>query len=298
MKGKKRTPLFDDLDKKQHIGGLKTSKELNKLYELECYFIDKCREYNMFWSYDLTGNEPYNFKTINYATYAGFFIMHPLQPEITMKQMYDARIDNIENFNYVSYIKKKIYNDNANKYLVKKENQNKRFEAIVVLPGENKIKESICIDKCAEIIKTHGKNVVFKVHPLTNKETIENLCEIIKLPWDQISGPDGDLYSILRSCNYVYSTHLSESALYAAVLNKKLSPIDVYCNRILASFTHINYFLYGEIDNLKWINKTFSSYKSGILDPNIHSDWKQRMDSYFEYIINIRKHVKNFFIQE
>lgn len=298
MERKRRTPLFDDLHHAEHVGNLKPTKNLEKLYDLECYFIDKCRQKNIFWSYDLTSNEPYYFKTLNYTTYAGFFIMHPLQPEIALRQMYEARRDNINDYDYVSYIKKKVYEGNANKYVVKSQQLNRKPEAIVVLPGENKIRTNICTDKCKKIIKDHGKNVVFKVHPLTNKETIEELCKIIGLPWEQVSGPEDDLYTLLRASDYVYSTHISESALYASVLNKKISPIDAFGNRMLGSFMHINYFLYGEIDNLDWINKTFSSYKSGILNPDIHEDWKERMDLYFEYIINIREHVKNFFIQE
>ena len=59
------------------------------------------------------------------------------------------------------------------------------------------------------------------------------------------------------------------------------------------SFYHINRFLFecqaNEVDGNAWINRTFSSYKSGVFNPVIDKNWKSKLDSYLNYIHDERE---------
>ena len=49
-------------------------------------------------------------------------------------------------------------------------------------------------------------------------------------------------------------------------------------------------------DAKSFINKTFSSYKSGIINPSIDINWKEKVDKYIDYICKKREVYKNWFI--
>ena len=88
---------------------------------------------------------------------------------------------------------------------------------------------------------------------------------------------------------------MSESALYATILGKDIEPIDVWQLTHKGSFHHINARLYDN-KNIEWVNKTFSSPKSGVINPNVDKNWKEKVDKYFEYILNKRHYYKDWFI--
>ena len=46
----------------------------------------------------------------------------------------------------------------------------------------------------------------------------------------------------------------------------------------------------------KYIDKCFSSYKSGIINPKIDKNWKEKVDNYFKYISTKRDVYKDWFI--
>ena len=54
----------------------------------------------------------------------------------------------------------------------------------------------------------------------------------------------------LQKAKGVYTTHISESAVYAAVLGKRIEPIDIWNNITMGSFACINNHLYTHQDNI------------------------------------------------
>jgi len=97
--------------------------------------------------------------------------------------------------------------------------------------------------------------------------------------------------------NTVYTSHISESAMYATAIGKTISPIDRFEKRQPSSFGHINYFLFNELNPIESINPMLSSYKSGIVCPELEPNWKEKVTSYLDYILEIREKVKDHFIQ-
>ena len=105
------------------------------------------------------------------------------------------------------------------------------------------------------------------------------------------------MYYYLQKAKGVYTTHISESCVYGVVLGKNTEPIDVWNNIQRGSFYCINNHLLYHQDNAKsYINKTFSNYKSGIINPELDPNWQEKVDKYIDYICKKRDKYKNWFL--
>ena len=81
------------------------------------------------------------------------------------------------------------------------------------------------------------------------------------------------------------------------MLGKQVEPIDVWNNIHHGSFYSVNSNLFDNKDNAaEWVNRTFSSPKSGIINPEIDEDWKAKVDQYMEYIYEKREYYKGWFL--
>jgi len=290
--------MFNDKVDKERIGPLKKNEYLKPLRDVERYLIKKIKKYNLELSYDVLAQEMPYFKTMSYTEYATNFIMHPLNLDLRVEQIREASQDSdSEIIDFVSYFKKVIDDKNANKYQDRTtEFDNYRdVDNLVVLPGSNKLKDNTCLNKLKYIKEIHGDNVYFKPHPITTHAIIGEIKDLFGE--NLILPRDIDLYYFLKKSDKIYTTHISESAMYAAALGKEIEPIDVYNDIERGSFYHINKFLFEfKDDPVDWINKTFSSYKSGVINPVLDENWEEKMDKYIEYIYQKRKKYQNWFI--
>jgi hypothetical protein len=240
---------------------------------------------------------PY-FKTMAYTEYAGNFYLQPLNFKMRNEQMIDAWHDNeSEVLDYSSWLVKKVVDSNANKYKYRKEELD-RFppkDYLIILPGSNKLRENVCLNRLKHIVNTHGNNVLFKPHPITTHQIIGELKDFFGE--ENILPKNVDMYYYMQKAKGVYSTHISESPLFAGVLGKNIEPVDVWNDIQRGSFYCINSFLYHNQKNIvEYVNKTFSSYKSGIINPNVDKDWKTKVDKYISYVCEKRDRYKNWYI--
>lgn len=292
--------MFNKKATKERIGDIQKSITLDHLREVEKYFLNAIRHYKIKTSYDVIANELPYFQTINYTEWGHTFIMHPLQQELRMKQMVDAYRDQAEvRVNYVDFFKNKINDGQSNKYAhIKSEINNedgKIFKPVlVVLVGSNKLKERICLNKLRWIKDFHEEDVFFKPHPLTTYQLIGELKDMFGN--QTVLDRDADMYSYLIKADTIYTSHMSESAVYAISLGKTIEPIDVYNKVEQGSFYHINKFLFSEENPQKWLNTTLNSHKSGIINPLIDTEWKSKIDKYLEYLMAERDKYKNKYI--
>ena len=103
----------------------------------------------------------------------------------------------------------------------------------------------------------------------------------------------------MNTAKKIYSTHWSESVINAIALGKPVEAVDVYNDIHQSSFYAINTQAFAHQHHGKeWINKTFSSPKSGVINPYIDKDWKDKVDKYFDYITEKRDYYKMWFIDE
>ena len=267
-----------------------------QLIEVEKYFLEKVQSLDVATAYDITASESVDFKTLNYTTYAGMFIIHPLSFEISMRQMLEAAGDNNAK-GHVNFIKKLIETDRGfSKYDFTNpvDEQNYR-DVLVVLTGGNKLKKHCCAGKMQQIIEIHGRdNVTFKKHPISYDEVYDELSDF--LGGINYADAHSDLYDLMENATYVYTTMKSESALIANILGKKVDHFDLFNNRPLGSFSHINNFIFSNDDPLSWVDKAFGSYKSGVIHPVVDEDWRVKIDMYLDYILKLRNYFSNSYV--
>ena len=291
--------MFNKKALKERIGDLKKSNNLKTLEPIERYVLQKLKQYKVGSSYDVQCEEMPYFDTIGYTEYATNFIMSPLNLKMKEDMIRDAEFDTSDYpiLDYVSHIKANIENKIANKY----KDRATDFEgytdvsALVVLPGSNKLKQSVCLNKLKSIKKLYGDDIYFKPHPLTTHAFIGELKDLFGEK--TILPREIDLYHFLPKVDKVYTTHMSESAVYALALGKEIEPIDVYNEIRNGSFYNINVGLFNnQVNGKEWINKVFSSPKSGIINPTLDINWKNKVDLYLEYIMNKREQYKDWYI--
>jgi hypothetical protein len=281
--------MFNKKEKEDRIGSTLTkSKTLDSLKEVERYFIKQMRKYGTESDYDVVANEIPYFKTLSYTEYATCFVINPLCQQLRVAQIRDAYLDECEPLDWTTYFANTVKDKKSNKYDAQK--NKKDYETrynLVVLAGSNKLKEAICLNKLKWVKDTHGEDVYFKAHPLTTHALIGELKDLFEE--DTILPRNADLYHFLLEADVVYTSCISESAVYAVSLDKDIEPIDVYNKEEQGSFYHINKNLFTEKDPKDWVNKTFSSPKSGVINPNVDKDWKGKIDKYLEYIHQVRE---------
>lgn len=291
--------MNNEREKNNRIGpDLNKSDSLNFTKDVESYLLAQMKNYPTSIDYDVIADELPYFKTFNYTEYAHCVIMHPLQLELRVLQMQEAYDDNVEQtIDYIQFFKDKITNSDPNKYKDRAPTDNyEPREAIVALPGSNKLKECICLNKMKYIRDIHGGNVWFKPHPMTQHKLVGELMDL--MGEDRVLPRNANLYQLMKDdkTKIVYSSMLSESAMYAIALDKQLEPTDVYNKMPRASFYHINKNLFFNKDPKEWVNRTFNSPKSGVISPLTDDNWRKRIDDYLEYAHNLRNRYKNKFI--
>jgi len=283
----------------ERIGPLKKNDKLNDLEQVERYVIKKCKELGLEHSYDVIAEEMPYFRTMGYTEYATNFMMQPLNLKMRMGQVTDAYDDNVDDVqDWASYFRANIESKTANKY----QERNEEFErygnksVLVVLPGSNKLKTNCCLNKLIAIAKEHKGDIYFKPHPITTHAVIGEIKDLFGE--ESILPRDIDVYHFLQKAEKVYTTHISETALYAIMLGKQVEPIDVWNSIHQGSFYTVNAPLFDNKDNGdEWVNRVFSSPKSGIINPVIDLDWRSKVDQYFEYIFNKRKYYKGWYLE-
>lgn len=290
--------MFNQADIKQRIGSdIKKSKTLYHLRDVEKEFIRLSKKHKIEWEYDVVAMELPYFKTMSYTEWAHSFMIKPLQNELRYTQWLDAYNDNLDDskdLGWMDYWTDKITSGKANKYQDMKDKNLEPVSAIVVLVGSNKLKDTICANKMCYIRDKWDDDVYFKPHPLTTHQLVGELRDM--LGEDRVLDRNVDLHPLLLNADIVYTSHLSESVVYAVALEKEIEPIDVYNKITQASFYHINAHLFREEKPKEWITQALRSPKCGIINPELDENWKERIRDYFEYAMDWREKQKNKYV--
>lgn len=287
--------MFDPKTTKERIGDrLKKSDYLKDLKEVEEYFIEQAYYRGFETSYDVTANENLSFRTLGYTEWGGCFLAFPLQNDIRMNMIMEAKHDLKANqLNWANYFRNVLKTNKANKYKNREKPKHKPRKNLVVLLGTNKLRDVVDLRKLLEI-KEKG-DVWFKPHPLTTHEHIGLLMD--KLGEDNILPRDSDLYYYLQESEKVYATHYTESILYAFVCGKEIEPIDVYGKHLRAGFWHLNSVLLRiKGDRDKAINTILSSTMSGVFNPRLDPNWKKNVDAFLDLMRETRESYRGWYI--
>lgn len=293
--------MFDEANIEKHIGTeIKYRDRVFALKEVEEYLIKKAESLPVELSHDCTADEFTFYKTLNYTTYAGLFIMHPLSYAPTMFQMYDAKADNKEHCGHINWIIENLKNDTQGKYVTPTGDDLPRedfgdIEAVAVFAGSNKFMPHTSQRKLRAICKMHGSKLVLKPHPISKDDVVEMIKHDIGDA--QIASPNADLYSLIHQADVVYTTHISETALTSLILGKTIAPLDRFHNRLIGSYSHINHFCFSEKDAVFTLDKIFASEKSGVIHPEVDENWQKKVDDYLDYTLTMRALQENHYME-
>jgi hypothetical protein len=293
--------MFNKKVLNERIGSLKKNQNLRDLEDVEGYVIRKCKELDIEHSYDVLAEEMPYFKTMGYTEFAGNFYLQPLNLKFRLESITDGwyDTDTYPAIDFASHMAKRVIEKTANKYQSREQDfeQYRDVEYLAVLPGSNKLKGNTCLNKLKYLKKKYKDNLYFKPHPITTHAVVGELKDLLGA--ESILPRDIDLYHFMNTAKKIYSTHWSESVINAISLGNPVEAIDVYNDIHQSSFYAINTQAFAhQHHGKKWINKTFSSPKSGIINPYIDKDWKDKVDKYFDYITEKRDYYKLWFIDE
>jgi hypothetical protein len=293
--------MFNKKVLKERLGSLKKNQNLRDLEDVEGYIIRKCKELDIEYSYDVLAEEMPYFKTMGYTEHAGNFYLQPLNFKLRFESIIEAYYDRDEYpiIDFATHMENRVKEKTANKYQNRDQDVShfKDVEYLAILPGSNKLKGNTCLNKLKFLKKKYGDNIYFKPHPITTHAVIGELKDLFGE--ETILPRDSDLYHFVVKAKKVYSTHWSESVINCVALGIPIEAIDVYNDINRASFYSINTQAFAnQAKGKEWINKVFSNPKSGVINPYIDNNWKDKVDEYFDYITKKRDFYKDWFIDE
>jgi hypothetical protein len=288
--------MFDEGETKQRIGPkLKKSQFLDSLEEVEDFFITSSMERGYDNAYDVVASENPCFKTLSYTEWGGNFMVMPLNNDLKRDMILDSLISNVGDvFRWDEYYREVVANKAANKYSNRNTTNKVARKSLIVPVGTNKFIDVLDIDKIADICKRESTYV--KPHPITTHEYIGLLMD--RCGEGSILKRDDDLYAMMINSSKIYTTHYSESMLYAAMLNKDIDVVDRLGRHFQAGFWHFNSFILRtpKEARIPQLNKILSSHHSGVFNPRIEKDWKNKMTMFLDYMDERRRHFEGVFI--
>ena len=293
--------MFNKKVLEERLGSLKKNENLRDLEDVEGHIIRKCKELDIEYSYDVLAEEMPYFKTMGYTEHAGNFYLQPLNFKLRLESIIEAYYDtdDYKIIDYSSHMAKRVIEKTANKYTNRNQETSdfRDVDYLAILPGSNKLKGNTCLNKLKFLKKKYGDNIYFKPHPITTHAVIGELKDLFGE--ETILPRESDLYYFVPKMKKVYSTHWSESVINCVALGIPVEAVDVYNDIHQASFYSINTQAFAhQLNGKEWINKVFSNPKSGVINPYIDTNWKDKVDSYFDYINTKREYYKDWFIDE
>lgn len=290
-----RMNMFNHEEMEKRIGKLNKSEFLDELKEVEEFFDTEANKLGFETAYDVTAHENPCFKTLSYTEWGSNFMVQPLNNDVRRDMMLDSIIDPVsETLRWDLYYRDVISNKAANKYEGRRPANKVGRKSIVVPLGTNKFMDVIDIKKMIEVTK--DGNAYIKPHPLTTHEYIGYMKD--KCGENNVLSRDHDLYEMMVKADKVYTTHYSESMLYAAMLGKDIDVVDKLGKHFPAGFWHINQHILRtpKEARIPQLNKILSSFHSGVFNPRVDKDWKTKMIAYLRYMTERREHFKGLYI--
>lgn len=294
--------MFNPLEHEERQGNNYTKvNTLEHLRPVERYFLKEVKKFKgIDYEYDVIANEVPWFRTFAYTEFAHTFFISPLSPVIRQRQMFEASQHEVKNSkDFIKYFCDKIENKTSNKYNELKE-KNIKPRANLILPvGSNKLKETVCLNKLKFILKKYSPTEVYlKPHPLTTHQLVGELRDV--LGEDVVLDRGIDMYSLMKEAEIIHTSHRSESILYATALGKEVDCIDVYQKAHEGSFFAFANMIFGCNNDIKkaqtLTNRVFNSYKSGLINPEMDENWKDTVDNYLEYIMDMREEYREQYV--
>lgn len=295
---KDKLEMFNIDEQKKRIGEkLNKSKLLDDLKQVEEYLVEQAEIYKFETAYDVTAAENPSFHTLSYTEWGSNFIVFPLNNDLRRDMILDSLLSPEDvTIDWEAYYKGLIESKNANKYQDRKLVRKQPRESLIVPVGTNKFMDVIDIDKLITVCE--NESAYIKPHPLTTHEYVGFMMD--KCGEDNVLSRDHDLYEMMVGADKVYTTHYSESMLYAAMLGKDIDVVDKLGKHYQAGFWHFNQHMLRtpKEARIPQLNKILNSFHCGVFNPRIDKDWKSKMDKFLLYMEERRAHFSGFYLNK
>lgn len=282
--------MFNLEEQKKRIGEkLNKSNFLIDLKPVEEKLVEDAATKAFETSYDVTAHENPSFTTLAYTEWGSNFIVFPLNNDLRRDMILDSLLSpETDILDWEGYYKGLIANKNANKYKDRKMVRKSIRDSVIVPVGTNKFKDVMNIGKMSVICE--NESAYIKPHPLTTHEYVGLMKD--KCGEKNVLDRDHDLYQVLADSKKVYTTHFSESMLYAAMLGKDIDVVDTLGKHHTAGFWHFNQHILRtpKEARIPQLNKILSSFHSGVFNPRIDKNWETKMDKFLLYMEERRYH--------
>lgn len=283
--------IKDEWGSEKRIGNCIPVYNKEKMIEIEDYIINKCSQYNLQCKYNvgvqIGGIPPKGDRTpivnpdthaIRYHDVLGGILISTRNAEVNCRN-----VDNIlHNGEIDETLVSEVIAHLTDKYSLERVEQ--VYDNVVFLPGSN-IRHIVDSEKIEEIL-FDNIDAVIKPHPIQTEEGLKRLNELYG---SRLLGSNTSGVKLLNSCSLLWVTANSEIGLMAALLKKPFGDITIWKEYYNLLFAPIyRQFRYKRVEeNYDVIAKFLSSKNSGYVAPWMNN-WKNRVDSYFEYILNKR----------
>lgn len=295
---KNKIEMFNIDEQRNRIGDkLFKSNMLNDLKPVEEFLIEMADRMAMETAYDVTAHENPSFTTLSYTEWGSNFIVFPLNNDLRRDMVLDSLLSpETDILDWEGYYKDLVAEKKANKYTDRKLVRKAKRESLVVPVGTNKFKQVLDLEKIFSICE--NENAYVKPHPLTTHEYVGLLKD--KCGEDSILEREHDLYEVMAQADKVYTTHYSESMLYAAMLGKDIDVVDKLGRHHQAGFWHFNQHILRTPKEARvpQLNKILSSFHSGVFNPRVDKDWRVKLEKYMLYIEERRAHFSGCYLEQ
>lgn len=284
--------IREEWNSQKRIGNCIPTYDKNELIEIEKYIQEKSSQYCLICKYnvgeqiggvppkgDITPIVNPKIHAIKYHDMLGGILISTRNSELNCRNVDNIVSTGKINQEFISEVISRL----SDKYAL--QDSQEKFTKVIFLPGSN-IRHIVDNEKIDEILFDWPEARV-KPHPI---QTDQGLYDLKKKFGSRLIGPDIAGFQILKSSSVVWSTSNSEIGLMAALLKVPFADITVWKFYYELLFSPLyRQFKYKRVEhNFDVIAKFLSSEKSGFIATWM-PDWKERIDSYFNYIINIRK---------
>lgn len=282
--------IFADNENNKKISQIvKKNEQLRTLEPIENYVQAKSP---LPINYDLNRPQPWYFTEYSYTEFMGGIIVSPMSDEIATRHMIHS-MKYRSHFDAESVILQRLkQNNNLDKYNSLQEPSGKyaHFNALVILPGSNILHSTVSKEKLSEVMWLRD-DVNIKPHPLTTKKNFYELQKEFGV--HRVFHPMQSGWRLVEMASEVYTTSTTELAMYATLMNKKVTSI----GNIFYERTGAYYPVFRNIANLPPkkaktnLLKILNSDRSGIVFIE-DSKYEEKLDGYFNSTMKMRKNYK------
>jgi hypothetical protein len=236
-------------------------------------------------SYDVNCTQGPCFTEFSYTEFLGGMYLRSQSIEVNTRQTELASKEET-GFEFTAEHEQYCLKDKYDLQAIPEQYQN--LKGLVLYPGDNA--EAYVDEDRLQRLLYENPEVMIKLHPLCSRPFTEHAARRyggnrLILP-NNLSG-----YALLRQCETVYTTSVSEMSAAGALMGKKLVDLTKFIHQSSGNYYPISRVLYASDDPKSAVVRMMGCKSSGLIMP-WHTDYTERIGLFFEQCIYLREKYK------